>query len=233
MTFLQVAILTAFSAIALIVALYCLFFMVPVKRFYQRIRSLGGGLKGTETLINGVRDSVTKRLDEIEGNAREQLDARCEELRKSLDGLTEQTSALQRQTESLRKDAGQAGGERRKLSKQVQSVNGRLQQLRSEVDALEVELRQTVRQEVADSFSTVESTVLAALEAVQEEILYGTSTPSSPPPKRTTPPRTEGHTRTSRGNIITVEPLFTDAKQGGESEPDEGEAPDSEEDEKD
>lgn len=228
---LQAAILTIFSCLSLIIALYCLFFMVPVKRFYQRIRRLGGGLKGTEALINGVRDSVTKRLDEIEANAQEQLEAHCKALRESLDALAEQTSALQQEADSLRKEAGQAASDRRRLSQRVESLSGRLQQLRSEVDAMEVELRQTVRQEVTDSFSTVESTVLAALESVQEEILYGTSTSPSPP--RTTPPRTEGRTRTGRGNIITVEPLFTNARHRDESEPDEEEPHDSEEGEED
>ncbi len=230
---LQAGILTIFSCLSLIIALYCLFFMVPVKRFYERIRSLGGGLKGTEALINGVRDSVAKRLEEIEHNAQEQLDAHCAALREALDELAEQTSALQQEAEALRKEAGQAASDRRRLSQRLESLTGRLQQLRSEVDAMEVELRQTVRQEVTDSFSTVESTVLAALESVQEEILYGTSTSPSPPPKRTTPPRTGGRTRTGRGNIITVEPLFTNARHRDESEPDEEEPPDSEEGEKD
>ena len=66
MTFVQALVLTAFSCLSLVIALYCLLFMVPVKRFWERIRTLGGGLKGIEAHVDGVRSKVSRRLEEVE-----------------------------------------------------------------------------------------------------------------------------------------------------------------------
>jgi hypothetical protein len=124
-----------------------------------------------------------------------------------------------------------------KVAQTAESLTRELQQLRGDFDALDVELRESVRQLVADSFSTVESTVLSALDAVQEEILYGASEPSAPSGK-TVQPRQKPERRPTTGlsgstgghggdKIIPMGPLFADLNrvdEQPEAEPPEAEA---------
>lgn len=209
----KVVILTVLSCSSLIIALYCLIFMVPVKRFWQRIRRLGGGLKGIEAHLNGVRSSIGQRLEEVEKNTQEQLEESRREFQKSMDRLSRANRETRRElrelrqtVESLQADLQKTSTDSRKALRCSESLGTRLQQTQEDFKALDAELRQAVRRHVSDSFSSVESTVLATLEAIQQEILYGFSdTPSrrgngpKPPPPGA---------RQTRDNIITVEPLF-------------------------
>lgn len=233
---LQAGILTVFSCVALIISLYCLFFMVPVKRFWERIRTLGGGLKGIEAHVNGVRESIGKRLDDVEKRTEAELTAFRAELEETLESLSRDNRKSRRELESLRKDVQSLQADLRstsadagKLAQRLESLTAEVQQLRSDFDALDVELQRAVQQRVADSFTTVESTVLSALEAIQEEILYGVSdSPTPSPPSRSAPPTSGSTARGPRENIITVEPLFANLRQEErehEEEEEEGEEP--------
>ncbi|MHC4592108.1 MAG: hypothetical protein ACYS8L_05370 [Planctomycetota bacterium] len=209
---------------ALIIALYCLFFMVPVKRFWERINSLGGGIEGVESHVAGVHDEIAGRLAGLEETIGEQITQSREAAQNRLERLAKDSRESQRELERLRKDvqalqAGlrQAGSDDMKVNRSLESLAKQLQQLRGDFDALDVELRESVRQLVSDSFNTVESTVLSALDAVQEEILYGASEPSSRPPKgleprqkpdRRPPAGFGGAERSPGDKIIPMEPLF-------------------------
>ncbi|MCD6416995.1 MAG: hypothetical protein J7M08_09920 [Planctomycetes bacterium] len=238
MSALQIGILTAFSCLSLIVALYCLIFMVPVKRFLERIRSLGGGLEGVQTHVRGVRDDIIRRLQAVEGRTEEQLAAGAEDLEKRLRKLHKQGDAAKRRLdtaakdlESIRDELGATADGARQALQRVETLSSRLEQMRTEFEALEVELREAIRREVTDSFSTVESRALAALDAIQEQILYGATESGVPPPSA--PLRGPGAgARRKRGNIISVEPLFANPRQGekGQTERNGEQAPPLEED---
>ncbi len=196
----QAAVLIVVSFGSLIVALYCLFFMVPVKRFWERIHSLGGGMKGIESHVDGVRDEVGGRLARLEEGMQHQISESREAAEGALDKFARDNRGLHRELEGLRKDLQSLQAELRdssadimKVARSTDSLTRRLEQLRSDFDTLDPELRSSMRQLVADSFSTVESTVLSALEAVQEEMLSGMSEPPGPVKPRagpgTDPPR--------------------------------------------
>jgi outer membrane murein-binding lipoprotein Lpp len=218
----QDIVLIVVSIAAFMMALYCVLFMVPVKRFVERINSLGGGMKGIEEHVAGIRDDVQARLAELEQAARQQLAEARQAAAGGLDKLARENRELQRELEKLRKDlqALQAelratGSDTMRAAQSCDGLSKQIEQLRNDFDALDVELRESVRQLVADSYNTVESTILSALDAVQEEILYGTSGLSGP--ARALPPRPEpsrpaggsGSERRGRDNIIPVGPLFS------------------------
>jgi len=221
----QQIVLIIVSMAAFIMALYCVLFMVPVKRFVERINSLGGGMKGIEEHVAGIRDEVKARLVEVEQVTRQQLAEVRQAAVSSTEKVAKESRELHREIEKLRKDVQALQAELRATAsdtmKAVQSceaLSKQIEQLRSDFDALGLELRESVRQLVANSFNSVESTVLSALDAVQEEILYGTSGPSGP--ARPVPPRSEplrpptgsGTDRRGRDNIISMGPLFSDPR---------------------
>ncbi len=225
MPFVQALILTAFSCLSLIIAIYCLLFMVPVKRFWERVRTLGGGLKGIEAHVDGVRSKIGSRLDGIEESTAERLEACRQELREALEKLSQEgrhtrrrVEDLQKELEAIRQELGAASTEGHRAAQRVEALTGQLQGVRSDLEGLDVELRQSVRQKVADAFTTVESTVLATLEAIQEEILYGVSGSSPHSPDHAKRPSPPAPARRTKGNIITVAPLFANNRRGDQAE---------------
>lgn len=224
----QWVVLIVFCCASLIISLYCLFFMVPVKRFWERIRSLGGGMEGIEAHVHGVRDEIGRRLSELESSTQQQVAQSRESAQSSLDRLARESRETQRGLEKLRKDLQalqaelrQTAADSMKVAQGVESLTEQLHQLRGDFDALDVELRESVRQLVAGSFNSVESTVLSALEAIQGEIVYGASKSSERPKPfrpdqgrpRPTPPFGRSPGRRSPDNIITVQPLFEDLRE--------------------
>lgn len=233
----HVAIMVVFAAGSLIVSLYCLFFMVPMKRFWERIHSLGGGIKGIEKHVSGVREEIHKRLKELEGESRrerheiaEQSRQEAEELKKANREARRKVEKLQGELQSLQSELRQAVEENKRLSHLVEVVSNRLQQVRGDVEGLGVELRESVRQQVADSFTTVESTILSALEAIQEEMLYGTvetKDPREPFPARHQPRHRHSPDDGAAGerqNIISMGPLFAGSHAESEQETQEDDA---------
>ncbi|MFO7956723.1 MAG: hypothetical protein R6X33_06445 [Candidatus Brocadiia bacterium] len=218
MSTLHAVIVVVFSCLALIISLYCLFFMVPVKRFWERVRTLGGGIKGIEAHVNGVHDSVNRQVEQLREQTEERAEAHREEVEQKLEELSRDDRKTRRELEVVKGEVGAAQEELRETAEQLrkavrnmEALSKRVQQLRTDFDTLDVEVKESVRQQVANSFSTVESTVLSALEAIQEEILYGVSDGDSSEPPRREPPTPSpggGTARRTRDNIITVEPLF-------------------------
>ncbi len=222
----QAIVLIIVSFGSLIVALYCFLFMVPVKRFWERVRSLGGGMKGIEAHVNGVLDQLGRRLNELESSFAQQIRESREAAEATLDQLAKDGHAMQRELEMTRKELQslqaqlrEAGADNRKVVRTAELLTKELQQLRSDFDALDVELRESVRQLVADSFTGVESTVLSALDAIQDEMIRaapGQRAPSEPRggPARPAPRLTGRPSGRGRDNIITVHPLFAGLNQG-------------------
>ncbi len=212
----QVAIIVVFSVSAVIISLYCLFFMVPVKRFWERIHSLGGGIKGIEEHVRGVREEIAKRLRELERQHEEQVSelgeqarSSTEELRKGDRELRREGDRLRNELQSLQAEVRQAISANAKLTQRADALTTELSQLRNDFEALGAELRESVRHQVADSFMSVESTILSALDAVQDEMLYGvTQPPSSRGPFPARHRSRDSECGEERDNIITMGPLF-------------------------
>jgi hypothetical protein len=205
-----VLIITSLTALGL--AVYCRIFMAPLERFRERVNALGGGLRGVESHFTGVAGDLQSRVEALE----EKTDGGIAEAGREVETLRRELQALQEQARATAAEATRAAQTADSLAKQ-------LAQFRSDFDALDVELKESVRQLVADSLTTVESTVLAALEAIQEEILHGVPEPVGPPspfttrrgPTKPAPAFDPAAARRRRENIITVEPLFADLRQKG------------------
>jgi uncharacterized phage infection (PIP) family protein YhgE len=234
-------ILLIFSVAALLVSFYCLFFMLPEKRFWDRIQSLGGGLKGIETHVEGVKAELSGRLDALEKLTGERAEAVRQDAQSSTEKLSKadreaarELDRLRRELQSLQVELREALAGNSRLTQSVESLTSQLQQLRGDIDGLGVELRESVRQQVADSFVSVESTILSALDAVQEEMLYGISQPTdttTPFPARRPASKTiSSGADGDRQNIISMGPLFAAASAQTEDEAEEEpEAADTEE----
>ncbi len=227
--------LVVFSAGALIISFYCLIFTVKEKSFWARIHSLGGGLRGIEAHVAGVKEELSNRLDAVEKSGAEQSDALRQETEASVEKLSKSDRESARETERLRRELQGLQAELReaiagnaRLGQAVETLTNQLRQLRGDVDGLGVELRESVRQQVADSFMSVESTILAALDAVQEEMLYGVNQPtggSTPFSARRTGPKPAPCGEGDRQNIISMGPLFASVSaQRDQGEPAEDEA---------
>jgi hypothetical protein len=237
-------ILVGFSATALIVSFYCLLFMVREKNFWARIHSLGGGLRGIEAHVAGVKEELSGRLEALQKATSEATEALRQEAQASAEKLAKaerenarETDRLRRELQGLQVELREAIAGNSRLNQTVETLSNQLQQLRGDLDGLGVELRESVRQQVADSFLSVESTILAALDAVQEEMLYGSAQPSGggtpfvarrPGPKPG-PSGGDGE----RQNIISMGPLFAgvsaprDAAAPAEDEAEGEEAPEA------
>ena len=210
---------------SLIIALYCLFFMVPLRQFVERINSLGGGMKGIQAHVDGLRTATEKRIETIEAAMRQDLartrseleanlNAVAENLRKAQAGLQRLEQAAQGLQAEIRENASDA----RKLSSALQSARSEWEDLRNDFQALEVKLTGSLRQIALDSWRELEGAALSALESVQDEMLRGTSKCRASrlqgQPPKISPARTlEGGSykdsrRRPADKIISAEPLF-------------------------
>ncbi len=243
LTTVRFVILVLFSTGALFISFYCLFFTVKEKNFWARIHSLGGGLRGIEAHVAGVKEELSGRLDALEKSTAEQADALRQESGASAEKLTKSDRESAREIERLRRELQSLQAELReaiagnaRLGQAVETLTNQLRQLRGDVDGLGVELRESVRQQVADSFMSVESTILSALDAVQEEMIYGANRPTdggAPFSARHTGPKPAPCGEGDRQNIISMGPLFANARrdevepvddEGEEEEPEPAEA---------
>ena len=224
---------------ALIIALYCLFFMVPLRQFVERINSLGGGMKGIQAHVDGVRCETEAKIKELEELTRQELSRARTELQGELQSLTESAhkvqASLQRldqAAQSLQAELRENASDTRKLSGTLSALRAELEDLRGDFQALQGELDGTVRQLVAARCGELEGTVLRALEAVQDEMLRGTANlrvvRDSAPLARPTPARRfdsfgfkDSYRRTG-GKIIAAGPLFAELDKPGQITEQEG-----------
>jgi hypothetical protein len=230
--------LICISLLALLLSLYCFIFMAPLKRFLNSINSLGGGLKGMQAHMAEVEADVKARLTGLEETSQQKIGEAHEAVQASVDKLENHVGEAGREREKLRKDMQslqaelrETAGDSRKVAHAVEALTERLRQMRDDIDGLDTELRESVRQLVSSSYSTVESTVLSALEAVQEEILYTVPADPGGAPKPSQPRKSNSRPAPAlnggpKENIISFEPLFKELSEPeGEDEEstDEGE----------
>lgn len=218
---------------------WCLLFMAPLEKFRKRVNSLGGGMKGVEQHVTEVSEEIHGRLASLEessrqkiGETRENVEASLGKLAAEGDEFRQQLDAFGADLQALRDELAETSAHGAKVMQSLEAATKQLARMRSDFDSLDVELRESVRQLVGESFSTVESTVLSALDAVQEEIVYGISEPPERPP-RFQPRRLDNRTPTSyarpaargRDNIISVGPLFAGLPPDGGGDSGQGEEP--------
>ncbi len=167
---------------SLLIALYCLLFMVPLKSFVNRINLLGGGVRGIRAYVDGMRSENEERIAALEDLLHEQLSA----LRAEMEGGIESGAASSRQAEAhmqqlertvqtLRAELGNSTAELRKLPASLDTLRRQLGEVRNDFEVLEAQLAGSVRKLVADSYQQIEGTVLSALGTVQDEMLRGSS----------------------------------------------------------
>jgi outer membrane murein-binding lipoprotein Lpp len=190
-------------------------------------------MKGVEQHLAEVREEIHDRLGALEESSRQKIGETRENVEASLSRLAADTRELRRQLdavagdmEALRGEIAEAASGGAKAAQSIEALTRQLGRLRSDFESLDTELRESVRQLVGESFSTVESTVLSALDAVQEEIVYGVWEPSDRtrplqprPTDRQPAPSGPRSVSRSRDNIISMAPLFAGLpkKEGGES----------------
>ena len=236
--------LILFSVGALIIALWCLFFMVPVKRFWERMETLGGGLKGIEGYVDEVHRDLCQKLSEMETMMRQQVSQAQETTQEAVDQAAEDGRKASRELDRLRADLQALQAELRdtatnstRMTHNVEALSKRLGSLQDEFTSLDVKLEQSVKQRTMESFKELEATVLSALDAIQEEMvgkpLRRQGEPHSTVPfPRPTGMRTENSPRNANGNggqKVKIEPLFDNL--GGVEGPEEVAEPEEPEEE--
>ena len=230
---------------SLIVALYCLCFMVPIRRFWARIGSLGGGMDGMKSHLEGVENEAARKMVDMEERVRQMieesrngLEERITKLGVLLQQVSQGLGSLEGKVESLASTLRDDSSNILDLKKDLSSAGGDIGQLRSDLEALDVKLTQSVQLLVSGSFQQIEGTILSALGAIQNEMLTGVARPDTVPDPRGGPRdrvRPDSRRRTHPRNIIPAEPLFSDLDRkterkekgdsGGQNQPKPGKPP--------
>ena len=230
---------------SLIIALYCLFFMVPLKSFVRRINSLGGGVRGIRAHVNGVRSETEKRISVMEEVLRNELGKLRADLQGALDAAADSASrahsglqGLERTVQHFQAQLREHSSDGRKLSEGLAHMRKELSDLRNDLDVVEVELRGSVSQLASDSYKQLEATVLGALEVLQDEMLRAADklrgSGERPASWKPSPSARIGTTsgkdsrRRASGKIIPAEPLFAELDKGSKGEASKG-GPDQDE----
>jgi predicted nucleic acid-binding Zn-ribbon protein len=263
---------------SLIIALYCLFFMVPLRSFMKHVNSLGGGMEGMRSHVEGVRDEVESRIDSLaesfRGNLTQQaqnLHQHEEKLQEHGETLGQHEKSLARQRQKLNRQKQELGasvssaaqtaraaqeklqaiegvlhnvqaklrernGDVSSLAKEMETLRSRHAGLSNDFEVLESELQGEVQRSVKNSYRRLESTVLGALEELQDEMLRSTHEirGRKDGPGRAHPGTGHhfhtGSAKKSGGNgsnkIISAEPLFSEVEHDEEpsASPDETES---------
>jgi len=179
---------------SLLIALYCLLFMVPLNSFVQRVNSLGGGMRGIRAHVDEVLSQADQRIAEVQRLLNERLE-------RSLQEVEVELKSHGRSVAELRTD--------------LNALHQQLAELRNDFEVLEGELAGRARTLVAESYRGLEGTVLGALEAVRDEMLRGATRlrhPHAPqPPAGRWAEHGPGEARRpSERKIISALPLFGD-----------------------
>ncbi|MBS3762804.1 MAG: hypothetical protein KGZ25_05810 [Planctomycetes bacterium] len=230
---------------SLIIALYCLFFMVPLKSFAKRINSLGGGMRGIRKHLEGINQEIDGRIEQMRDDFEERLRDQREEWDESLTLLSKTAKnaeaglkKLDGTTQSLQAEIRESSSDARKVARNLDDLKKQLLELQNDFQVLEDELEGSVRQMVNDSFHRLESTILSALESVQDEMLRGSShfrgTSMNSGKKHSH--GSSGHYESKKGRktkpeenkIISAEPLFGEDVEE-ESNEEEAEEPETQE----
>ena len=219
----QAVLLIVLSFGSLGVALYCLFFMVPLKSFVHHIDSLGGGMEGIRSYVDGIRSDIENRIQQLEGDIREQLDAHRQELSERVSSVTQVARdaeaalrELDQKVQKLQADLREDEKDVRQVLTQMDSARSEITELRNDLKTAEEKMRGTLNQMVADSYRKVESTVISALGALQDQLVQPADASShrnghpfaQDRGSRESSGRGNRKAKTNEDKIISAEPLF-------------------------
>ncbi len=207
---------------SLIIALYCLLFMVPLKKFVQRIESLGGGMEGIKSHLSGIEAYFEKELQRMESSRAERID--------HLKTVTEERfEAVERKMQDMEKtlqrqeNTGNALGESMESMQQelqetmstCANMERRLREMRRDMSVQGEETEGKLQKQVRESFYELEATMLSTLEVLRDELLPpkkdGTphdSASSFSPVSRKKGPHA-GEQEPTDSKIISAGPLFS------------------------
>lgn len=207
------------------ISLYCIFFMVPLRSFMKHINSLGGGMEGIRSHVDGVREEVEERIDALESSVSETFEQQEREIANSLEELTDLTGKASRRMDQMeeRLDSLEEGLTEQKpkinrLRGELDNLGQQHADLRNDFDAIEDELQGRVRRAVEKAYNRLEGTLLGGLEALQDEMLR----PDPRTESRNGRSRSIGPGQGTRGyrsgdtdgtppdKIISAEPLFSE-----------------------
>ena len=205
----QAVVLILLCFVSLLISLYCLLFMVPLKSFVARINLLGGGMKGIETHVDGIRSETERRMAALEKQIRDGMDQLRAEVQAATNAtgdkaahLQESIQKLERAAHNLQAEVRATASDTRKMEAALATFRAGMEEVQNDFSALEGELRSTVNQQVNVSYQKLESTVLSALQAVRDDMLRGASrlrtwqapSPPPPPPSPQSSPAADGRT---------------------------------------
>lgn len=230
----QVIFLSVLCFASLVVGLYCLLFMVPLKSFMEQVNSLGGGMRGVRAHVDGVRQEVESRIDSLEESLREELRRQRQDLRSSISSTAdtaraarEKLRAIDGSLHDMQAKLRENGSDVSSLAREMEVLRNRHAGLSSDFEVLESELEGAVQRSVNNSYQRLESTVLGALEALQDEMLRapyegrpvkdraGNGRSGAGRPYRRPSSKKSGGNGATK--IIAAEPLFADTEHESDS----------------
>jgi chromosome segregation ATPase len=217
------------SVAAVLMSLYCIIFMVPLKRFWERIDTIGGGLKGVEIYVDSIDEDLRRKLTAAGKTAAEQIEQARRENQQSVDEAVEQIAhareeleAVHGELKALEGNLSHAQGGSDKVERGIEAMNKRLRQMRRDFDSQEARLRDAARKQIAESGKTIESTVLSALDALHDEMLTAGPATTSGTSSRGSGSTWHGRSGggAPRGGGTIIRPLFGEPPAEDGSEPD-------------
>ena len=239
----QVLLLIFLCCGSLIISLYCLLFMVPVKRFWERVSSLGGGMKGIQAHVEGVMGEVAKQIEQMRGDLQD-LETRAaayveeklrasvatvQSLQKDVGQLSERVAGVDAPLAEARSGVSAHAGQIKRMEERLTSLAAALEQMQGDFRTMSTEQGETVRRQVAESYGEIESTVLSALDAIQNEMLVLTEeslqrAEGAPTERQGSRPNQRRGSKDARSSkIIAPTLLFEVEKKGWEDEQEEEE----------
>ena len=218
------------SCIAIILAVRCTLFSVPLKRFLERIDTIGGGIKGVETYVDSIDEDLRRKLTAADKTAAAQIEQARQENQQSVDQAVaqitharEELDAVRNEMKALESNLSQAQGGSDKVGRDIEAMNKRLRQMSRDFDSQEARLRDAARKQIAEAGKTIESTVLSALDALHDEMLMAGPATTTAPPNRSSGGAWRGRSGggpAARGGGTIIRPLFGEpsAESGTESD---------------
>ena len=220
---------------SLVIALYCLLFMVPLKSFVQRINSLGGGMQGMRAHVDGVRSETDERIAAVEGLVHENVNALRAEMEGAVGSATEAArqvrmavQRLDRAVQHLQGEAANYCSASREAAVDLDGLRRQLGELQHDFEVLQGELSGSIRRMVSESYGTLEGTFVGALEAVSSQMLRGSSPLKNGRESKLSAAHGPNGSSGDRGRqgmlsgpsskIISAEPLFAEAERPGRAE---------------
>lgn len=218
------------------IALYCLLFMVPLKKFVQRIESLGGGMDGIKRHLDGVEAYFEKELQQIRSSGAGAIDEvrtenkqRLVDVEKKMHDVADAVARLRSGREELEKSIHTANKGLAESKAGWEEIEARLRELQHDISVMAEETEGKLQRQVKESFYELEATVLATLEVLRDELLpaeeksdsRGRTHRSSFKSGGKSAHRREDEVRDSK--IISAGPLFSQPPPPGEEDDDGGE----------